>query len=185
MSRTSPSPDLTTDHPAVRIGIGAATAAAVVAVALRHRAEPAVGTLLSLVVLAYGVLSAIDAAEQRLPNRITLPLAGATALAALIGGVIQSNLAAALGALGVGVAFALVFVVMRFGMGDVKLALTVGTIAGWLGRDAVMMTAMVGAVSGATVALALIVVHRRPDLTFGFGPYLAIGSVAGMLAAGP
>lgn len=176
--------DLTTRHAGVQVAIGAATAAAVVAVASSHRAEPVVAVLLSIAVLWLGVLSAIDAAQQRLPNRITLPLAGATTLSVVTGGVVHSNPGAALGAVGIGLAFATVFFVMGFGMGDVKLALTVGMIAGWLGRNAVVTTALIGAITGAAVALALIVTHRRRDLTFGFGPFLAIGSVAGMLVAG-
>ena len=176
--------DLTTDHAAVRVAIGGATAAATITVAAGHRADPVVAALLSIAVLSYGVLSVIDVAEQRLPNRITLPLAGATALAVLGGSIARSNTAAALGALGIGLTFALAFVVLRFGLGDAKLALTVGTIAGWFGRDAVMTTVYVCAISGAAMALILIVVHRRRDVTFGFGPFLALGSVAGMVVAG-
>jgi leader peptidase (prepilin peptidase)/N-methyltransferase len=176
--------DLTTDHPALRVAIGAATAVAAVAVAVHYRADPVLAVLLSIVVLCYGVLAVIDAAEQRLPNRITLPLAAATAGAVLSGGIARAGVGAAFGALAIGLGFALVFLLLRFGMGDVKLALTVGTIAGWLGQDAVMTTAYVGASCGAAVALSLIIIHRRRDLSFSFGPFLAIGSVAGMLTAG-
>lgn len=175
---------LTADHPALRAAIGAVTAGAVVAVAWRHRTAPTVGVLLSLAALSYGALSIIDAAEQRLPNRITLPLAGGTLVAVLAGGLVDGDLAGSVGAAGIGLAFALVFLVMGFGMGDVKLALTVGTIAGWFGRDAIVVTAVVGSLTGAAAALALMLIHRRRDLSFGFGPFLAIGSVAGMVAAG-
>lgn len=177
--------ELTSDHPATRIAVGAVTAIAVLAVVASHRANPVLAVLLSITVLCFGVLAAIDVAEQRLPNRITLPLGAATTLAVLTGGVIRSDVKAALGALGLGLIFALIFLVMRFGMGDVKLALTVGTIAGWLGWNAVVATALVGAMAGMMAALALIIVHRRRDLAFGFGPFLVIGSIAGMLVAGP
>lgn len=173
----------TIDHPAVSAVIGAMTTLAVIAVTVHHRAEPLIAGLLAIVVLCYGVLSAIDIAEQRLPNRITLPLAGVTATLVLGGGIVSGNVGAALGALAIGLGLALVFVLLRFGMGDVKLALTVGTIAGWLGRDAVMVTAYVGAISGAVVALLLIITYRRRDVSFSFGPILALGSVAGMCAA--
>jgi leader peptidase (prepilin peptidase)/N-methyltransferase len=179
-----PGRDLTTRHRAYPVVIGAATAAGAAAVATSHRADPAVSAFLVIAVLCYGVASAIDVAEQRLPNAITLPLAAATTLAVVTGGIVRSDLEAGLGAVGVGLAFSLVMLVMQFGMGDVKLALTVGTIAGWLGRDAVLATALVGAISGAVVASALIIIHRRRDLTFSFGPFLAIGSTAGMLFAG-
>ena len=183
-SSTTGGRDLTTDHPAIGVAIGAATTASLIAVVLVHRGDPILAGLLSIVVLCYGALSVVDAAQQRLPNRITLPLAGATAIAVLAGGIARGDLGAAIGALAIGLGFAAVFVVLRFGMGDVKLALTVGTIAGWLGRDAVMTTAYVGACAGAAVAILLLVVHRRRNLTFSFGPFLALGSVAGMLTAG-
>lgn len=181
----SPAPfDLTTDHAAIQIGIGATTLVAAIAVAGTHSADPTVAILLSVAVLCFGWLSIVDTAEQRLPNRITLPLAAATMLAVLAGGLARSDLGASLGALGVGVVFAFALIVLRFGVGDAKMALTIGMIAGWLGRDAVMTTAYVGAITGAVVALTVIAVHRRRDVSFGFGPCLALGSVAGMLVSG-
>lgn len=177
--------DLTADHRAIRPAIGAITAAAVVLVAFGHRGHPVTAALLSMTVLCLGALSAVDIAEQRLPNRITLPLAGGVALAVLSGGVARSDIGAGFGSVGIGLGFALALMLLRFGMGDVKLALSVGMIAGWLGRDAILATAYVGAIAGAVVALILIVVHRRRDVSFGFGPCLALGSVAGMLAATP
>ncbi|MEL6984618.1 MAG: A24 family peptidase [Actinomycetota bacterium] len=176
--------DLTTTATPVRVGIWVLTAVSVVAVGVAHRANPVLAVLLIAVVLAYGLLSIIDAAEQRLPNRITLPLAGATFVAVFIGGIVRSDIGAGLGAIGVGFAFAIVLFVMRFGMGDVKMALTVGAIAGWLGRDAVLATMLAGAVAGAVVALVLIAIYRRRTISFSYGPFLAIGSVVGMVAAG-
>lgn len=176
--------DLTAQRSTIRPAIAALTAVAVVAVVVAHRGAPLVGLLLAPVVVCYGALSIVDAGEQRLPNRITLPLAGASAAAVVVAGLARSDPVAALGALGGGLAFALFLLVLRFGMGDVKLAFTIGTIAAWLGRDAVVATVYVAAASGASVALVLMIVHRRRHLTFGFGPFLAIGSVAGMVAAG-
>lgn len=165
----------------MRVGIGAATVAGMAAVIWSHRTQPALAGLLSAAVLCYGALSVVDAAEQRLPNRVTLPLAAATLAAVVAGAALRADASAALGAVGVGVAFAAVLFVLRFGMGDVKLGLTVGMIAGWLGRGAVVATVMAGATVGAAAAVALIVVHRRRGLTFSFGPALAIGSVVGMV----
>ncbi|MEM9565949.1 MAG: A24 family peptidase [Actinomycetota bacterium] len=176
--------DLTTNARPVQVAIGVLTAAAVVAVLVAHRSSPLLGVLLATVVVAYGALSIIDAAEQRLPNRITLPLAAATSVAVLIGGVVRSDVGAGFGAMGVGLLFAVVLFVLRFGMGDVKMALSVGTIAAWLGRETVMLTVFVGALAGAVVALALIVIYRRRTISFSYGPFLAIGSVAGMITAG-
>lgn len=177
--------DLTTNATPLRVGIVALTVAGVVGVVVAHRDAPLTAALLAAVVVAYGVLSIIDAAEQRLPNRITLPLAGASAVAVLVGGVVRSDIGAGFGAIGVGLAFAVVLFLLRFGMGDVKMALTVGTIAGWLGADTVVATMLSGAIAGGVVAVALIAIHRRRTITFSYGPFLAIGSVIGMIAAGP
>ncbi len=176
--------DLTTNARPVQILIGVLTATAAVAVLVAHRSSPLLGVLLAAVVVAYGALSIIDAAEQRLPNRITLPLAAASAVAVLIGGIVRSDIGAGFGAIGVGLLFAVVLFVLRFGMGDVKMALSVGTIAAWLGRETVLLTVFVGALAGAVVALALIAIHRRRTISFSYGPFLAIGSVVGMIAAG-
>ncbi len=176
--------DLTTTATPVRVGIWMLTAVAAAAVLVVNRSNPVLAVLLAIVVVTYGVLSIVDAAEQRLPNRITLPLAGATFLAVFIGGIVRSDIGSGLGAIGIGLAFAVVLFVMRFGMGDVKMALSVGAIAGWLGSDAVLATMFAGALAGAVVAVVLIVVYRRRTISFSYGPFLAIGSVVGMLSAG-
>lgn len=176
--------DLTTTATPVRVGIWLLTAAATAAVVVVHRSNPILAVLLAIVVVTYGVLSIVDAAEQRLPNRITLPLAGATFVAVFIGGIVRSDIGSGFGAIGIGLAFAVVLFVMRFGMGDVKMALSVGAIAGWLGRDAVLATMFAGALAGALVAVVLIVVYRRRTISFSYGPFLAIGSVVGMVSAG-
>jgi len=173
---------LTRGQAGLRLAIGAATAAAVAAVAGSHRAHPVTAVLLSAAVLCYGALSAVDAAEQRLPNRITVPLAGATLAAVVMGAALRADVMAAVGAVATGLAFALVLALLRFGMGDVKLALTVGMVAGWLGRDAVVTTIVASGSAGAAAALLVIAAHRRLGVAFSFGPALAIGSVAGMVA---
>ena len=71
--------DLTIDHRAARWMAGVVTVAAIGAVVARHGHQPALAVGLALVVGCYGVLASVDLAEQRLPNRITVPLAGATA----------------------------------------------------------------------------------------------------------
>lgn len=176
--------DLTTRARSIRAAIGLLTIVGVGAVVTAHHTDPLLAFLLATVVVAYGALSVVDAAEQRLPNRITLPLAAACFVAVFIGGLVRGDVGSGLGAIAIGLAFAIVLFVMRFGMGDVKMALSVGAIAGWLGADAVVATMFVGALAGAIVALVLIIVYRRRTITFSYGPFLAIGSVAGMISAG-
>ena len=174
---------LATDHVLAQGLVGAATTLAVSTVVLAQGASPRRASFLAVVVVCYGVLSAIDLAEQRLPNRITLPLAAATIVVVLADDVIDREPGAALGSMAVGLTFAATLLLLRFGMGDVKLAFTVGTIAAWLGAEAVLATILVGSLAGAAIALTLVIIHRRWDLTFGFGPVLALGSLAGMVAA--
>ena len=177
--------DLHTAHPLVRGAIVVVTALSVVAVANAHRTNPLTAVLLTAMVVVLGALSFVDVAEQRLPNRITYPLAAATTAIVLVAGIVESRIGDAFGAIGVGLLFSIVLLVMRFGMGDVKMVLPIGTVAGWFGVSAVVGTIMIASLSGAIVALALLAVYRRRSLTFGFGPFLALGSVAGMLAAAP
>ncbi len=184
-SKAKPRRSLTTDHVWVRIAVGTIASVATIAVVAVHRGDPTTAALLAVAILFLGSLSAIDLAEQRLPNRLTLPFAGGTAVLLLLGGFVGSAIGSSLVALAVGLGFAALFVVLRFGMGDVKLSLTVGMIAGWLGPDAITATAYAGAIAGAVAAVLLMVVHRRRDVTFPFGPVLAVGSVAGMLVGTP
>lgn len=178
-----PTLDLTTRHRVVRGAIALATPLAAVTVGWAQRNETIAAVALVAVVVIYGRLSMIDAAEQRLPNRITLPLAAATAVVVTIAGLVGSDLWRPVSSVATGLAFAAVLLVLRFGLGDVKLALTVGTIAGWLGSDAVVVTLFVASFGGALTSAALIAVHRRRDLTFSYGPFLALGSIAGMIVA--
>jgi leader peptidase (prepilin peptidase)/N-methyltransferase len=126
------------------------------------------------------VLSAIDIAERRLPNRIVLPSAVAVLLAqiALAPDRALEWTLAALGA-------ALVLLVLQLlypaglGMGDVKLALLLGAALG----TAVISALLFGFLAAAVFALVLIaryglVVRRR---TIPLGPFLALGGIAVML----
>ncbi len=166
----------------VALASAVAAAAAVLGAHLDHgwRAGP-----LAAMVLALGYLSVVDLAEHRLPNRIVVPLIGCAGLVVLADGLLgSSSLSAALAHMAVGVTAASVLLILRFGMGDVKLVLAIGTVASWLGPEAVSWTAITASVGGAVASIALMVIYRRVRLDFGFGPFLAVGSVAGMLAAG-
>lgn len=176
--------DVTSSHRGLRAAIAAVTLVAVVLVALAHQDHPVTAALLAGVVMALGALSMVDVAEQRLPNRITYPLALATITVVVIAGALQGELLRAGVAIGVGLVFAVALMLLRFGMGDVKLAVSVGTIAGWLGWQALATTMLAMALSGALAAVGLMVIHRRRDVAFSYGPFIAIGSVAGMLAVG-
>ena len=68
------------------------------------------------------------------------------------------------------------------GGGDVKLAGVIGLLAGFPGA---LIALWLGIVSGGLVAIGLLVLHKvgRKD-TMPFGPFLALGTVAALLAGG-
>ncbi len=64
-----------------------------------------------------------------------------------------------------------------FGMGDVKLIVLIGLLLGW----PVVMTALfIGVIIAGAPALALIAIGRGRGV-FAYGPYLALGGLAGLL----
>jgi leader peptidase (prepilin peptidase)/N-methyltransferase len=149
-------------------------------------------------VLAFGflgalgvVLSAIDIAVHRLPDRLTLP--AYPAMAALLG------VAAALGhdggalvrALLASVALAAAYLLLavlrpgQLGAGDIKLAGLIGLGLGWLSWPAVLYGAALGFVLSAIVSLALLAMRRislRDAICF--GPFMLGGALFVILASG-
>lgn len=125
-------------------------------------------------------LTAADIEERLLPNRImypTLLLAlalcwawpGRTPLNVLAGGLIAAA-----------VMLALYLLLPGFGFGDVKLAGLLGLVAG----ASNVLTALMLAVLASGVVAVLLLVTRRATLrtSIAYGPYLALGAFAAMLA---
>lgn len=131
--------------------------------------------------LVYALILVIDLRTRLIPNALTYP-AIALALVARpdgLGIVPPAHVAA-------GAIVALVFSVFAWrgwmGVGDVKLALLIGLVSGPL---LTVIALWLGFVSGGIVAIALVALgrKRRRD-TLAFGPYLALGGAA-VLVAGP
>lgn len=156
-------------------------------VAWVHRSSWVTAVFLAVVVLVSAWLSAIDFRVHRLPNRIVGPLAIAAAIWVVAMGIADGDLGRA------GWAFAtaaIAFVVLLamniaagFGMGDVKYGSVAALILGWFGGSAITTAVMVMALSGGVVALVLLARGRR-DQALAYGPYLALGLVAGLVVAG-
>jgi leader peptidase (prepilin peptidase)/N-methyltransferase len=131
-------------------------------------------------VASLAVLSAIDIAERRLPNRIVLPSAAAVLVA-------QTTLSPdralewALAAVGASLVLLVPLIVhpAAIGMGDVKLALLLGAALG----SAVVSAFVIAFVAAAVYAVVLLARHgaaaRRR--TMPLGPFLAFGGVAALL----
>ncbi|MGW8063484.1 prepilin peptidase [Streptomyces ziwulingensis] len=159
---------------------------AALAAATGTRPEVAVWLLLAPVAV---LLSVIDLRVRRLPDPLTLPLAGAAlallGLTALVPEHAGRWTTALLGALALGAGYCVLFLINPAGMGfgDVKLALTAGACLGWYGWPTVMLGTFAGFLLGALYGGALVVARRAGRRTaIPFGPFLLAGLFLGVLA---
>ncbi|MEU3452589.1 A24 family peptidase [Micromonospora sp. NPDC006766] len=140
--------------------------------------------------LAFAVpLALVDAAVHRLPDRLTYPAAagvwallGAVALAGA--GPMPWLRATAAGLiLGAGFAGTTLLLGRRgFGLGDAKLALSVGALLGWYGWPVLVVGLMLAVSLSALVALALLAAGRaRWSSHLPFGPFLVTATALTLL----
>lgn len=180
------------------IELATAVAFALVAVAAAPALVAASGTDLAARILelvaylafaAIGIaLVAIDLDVRRLPNPLVLGslATGAVLLgaAAILGGDLASGARAAAGA---GLAFALYFVIELasrggLGMGDVKLAATVGLHTAYLGWGQLAVGVFAGFALGGVVGLLLLATRRATRRTaIPFGPWILAGAWLGIV----
>ncbi|MFF7728202.1 prepilin peptidase [Streptomyces sp. NPDC008001] len=160
-------------------------ACAALAAAAGPRPELAVWLLLTPFAT---VLAVVDASVHRLPDVLTLPLAGAAVVllgaAAFADGHGGSWTGAVWGALALAGAYFVLFLIHPEGMGfgDVKLALLVGAALGWYGWVVLFLGAFAGIALGAAYGLGLMLL-RRADRKSGMplGPFMLIGALLGLL----
>ncbi|MGW7641833.1 prepilin peptidase [Streptomyces decoyicus] len=162
-----------------------ALACALLAGAAGPRPELAVWLLLAPVGV---MLAAVDCEVQRLPDALTLPTAGATltllTAAALLPGHHGSLTTAALGALALAGGFLLLFTINPAGMGlgDVKLALSIGAVLGWYGWLVLLTGTLLAFLIGALYGVTLLLLGRATRRTaMPFGPMLLLGTFGGLL----
>ncbi|MEJ7568482.1 MAG: prepilin peptidase [Gaiellaceae bacterium] len=138
--------------------------------------DAAVASLFCAVLVA---VSVTDLERRIIPNKIVLP---ASAIVLIAQTVLDPSVEWALGGLGAA-AFLLVAALAYpagMGMGDVKLALLLGVM---LGR-VVPVALMLGMLTALVPAIVLLVRHGQAGRKMGipFGPFLALGGVAGLFA---
>ena len=135
------------------------------------------------------VLAVIDATTRLLPNRITYPAFPAMLTLLLLASVGLGDLGrlarGLLAALAVGAFFLLLALISPRGMGlgDVKLAPTLGLGLGWLSWGTVAVGIFAGFLLGGLAGLAAIFalgLSRKSLLPF--GPWLVAGTLLGVLA---
>ena len=135
------------------------------------------------------VVTVTDLRLFLIPNRIVYPslLAAAVLLsaAALITHDFVLLRHAAVGGAGAWAALLVMHLINPKGMafGDVRLAAVIGVYEGWLGLNHVVLALFLGFVAAAVVGGAVIVTRRRGAKDpVPFGPFLAVGAVAVVLA---
>ncbi|MCX4603753.1 A24 family peptidase [Streptomyces anulatus] len=163
------------------------TVVACVALAAATGARPELIGWLALTPVAV-LLAAVDRRVHRLPDPLTLPLAGAVVLllggAALLPGHAGSWTSGLLGGLALGGFYFLLFLINPNGMGfgDVKLALALGTALGWYGWTVLFVGGFAGFLFGALYGLALVLLRRAGRRTgIPFGPFMLGGALTGLL----
>lgn len=148
-----------------------------------------------LVVLAFcwlaghgAAVALIDLAVHRIPNVLAISAyAGVTPLLATAA-LVEHHPVGLLRAVLAGIALAAFYGVLALasrgglGLGDVKLAASVGTALGWVGVPAVVTGTLLGFVLGAVYGLVAIVTnHSRWHAQFAFGPFMSLGAVVALL----
>lgn len=128
-------------------------------------------------------LAWIDAAVQRLPDALTAPAYAGTAglllLAAVAGGHWHSMLRAAIGGLALAAAYLALAIVSRsaIGLGDAKLAASLGTMLAWAGWSALAAGTLAGFLLAAVYGLGLLVLRRTSwRQRIPFGPFMIAGA---------
>jgi leader peptidase (prepilin peptidase) / N-methyltransferase len=153
----------------------------------------------ALLVLTWSlvVATAIDLEHRIIPNRLTfrlpvilLPL---LVFAAAVDGAwpdLLRGIIAAVAVPGVMLALSELFRLLRgqpgIGMGDIKLAISLGQVIGYLGGFELVVFAYATIISAVVIAIVLLVAGKAKLASrIPFGPYLAVGAMVVILAQEP
>lgn len=135
-------------------------------------------------------LAWIDAAVQRLPDALTAAAYAGTVgflvLAAASSGDWRDLVRAVLGGLALAAAYLALAVISRsaLGLGDVKLAASLGTLTAWPGWRTLVAGAFAGFLLGAVYGAGLLVLRRaHRGQRIPFGPFMVAGAFLALLAS--
>lgn len=163
-------------YPLTELGVGLLF----VAMVLVYRHDPAEAAIGLVFVTVLAIVTLTDLERRIIPNKVLI--VGAALCLAIAVPTDPSGLPER--AIAAGAAGGLLFLVVLaypagMGLGDVKLAATMGL---FLGR-AIAPAILIALLAGSLVGLALIARHgaRARKMAIPFGPFLALGGVVGML----
>jgi leader peptidase (prepilin peptidase) / N-methyltransferase len=135
-------------------------------------------------------LAWIDVAAQRLPDVLTVPAYAGTVVllvaAAAAGGHWSMLLRALLGGLALAAAYLALAVISRgaVGLGDAKLAASLGTLTAWYGWPRLVAGVFAGFLLGAIYGVGLLAWRRATSKQrIAFGPFMVAGAFLAVLAA--
>lgn len=176
MTTTTKQPDR------VQIPTAVVVITAVIAVAITvwcARREPSTWPALSLFAASGAVLSWIDIRTRLLPRKIVYPVLGVTFVLIVLSALVTTHYAGVLtGILGAAITAGFFYLVALatggVGLGDIRLGLLTGLVAGWVGplaiAQALLATAVLGAIGGLVVWL------RRRQMSIPYGPAMVLGT---------
>ncbi|MFE9190438.1 prepilin peptidase [Micromonospora sp. NPDC007208] len=171
---------------------GTVELAVLAAAVLLAVAGPSGGTLAALIWWLGWTIPAIfvDLAVHRLPDRLTLPAAAGTWLLLGVAALDAEPghwLRAVIGGTGLALFFASTALLLGrrgFGLGDAKLALSVGALLGWYGWPVLLFGLLLTFGLSALVSLGLLATRRANwSSHLPFGPFLLLGTTAALLLA--
>lgn len=143
------------------------------------------GAVVVCFALAAPLLIWVDLLEHRLPDLVVLPLLLVLGPLTVVAGLVEQTPgrigAAALGAGSAAVLFLLLFLASpgSLGLGDVKLAPSVGLLLGWHGWQFVVLGLIAILVLGCVHGLVQAVVARRiRGVDIAFGPAMLVAALA-------
>ena len=178
------------------VAVEALTGALFAATALVWGLDPRLPALL-LLTLAVVIGGAIDLEHGIIPNGLTLRLPLALIPLLVLAAAIDGMWIDLIRALITGVAlpgamfllsetFRLVRGKQGIGMGDVKFAISIGLVVGYLGGWHIVVFAYATIISAMVIVVGLLLARRASLATrIPFGPYLAIGALIALLVGDP
>lgn len=134
------------------------------------------------------VLAFVDLAVHRLPDALTLPLAGGTAVLLVTAGLLTQRTGALTRCLLGALLFLAVYGAMALagpmGLGDAKLAPTLGALLGWYGWRTLFQGWLAGFLLAAVWGVVLLATGRaKAKDPLPFGPCMLLGALLGVLAS--
>ena len=178
-------------YPAVELLTAAAFAG--VTIGAYQGVYPAAILPLLLFWAAAGIaLALIDLDHHRLPDAITLPAYIVSFVFIMLATALTGDLSRLLPALIGLIALSGLYLLLAFGwregmgLGDVKLAGSLGMTLGWFGWPQLIVGGFSAFIVGAIVGIALIIARRAGRKSgLPFGPFMLIGAAIGIFAGQP